>query len=130
MSDTTTAREISVAANLSKRGIEKRAAKENWPFEEIAQRGGLQRHYPLATLPAELQAAVRSHRAIATINTRTAEDHKRQRAQEAKYREKPLGERLVIAMERIATALEHAHSPIISQAEPKVVVMHAKKKRR
>lgn len=52
------AAEIAQALGLTKRSIERRAEKESWPFEESAVRGGQQRLYPLASLPADVAKAV------------------------------------------------------------------------
>lgn len=59
------ARQIAEATGGSKRGVEVRARRELWPYEEVPVRGGLKRLYRLADLPAEVQAAVllRHHRA-------------------------------------------------------------------
>lgn len=57
-------REIADALRLTKRSAERRAVKEGWGFEEVADRGGRRRRYPTASLPAVVQEAVRQHRAI------------------------------------------------------------------
>lgn len=51
-------RELASTVGLSKRALEMRAAKEAWPFQEVAVRGGKRRLYSLASLPAELHTAV------------------------------------------------------------------------
>lgn len=46
--------EIAQALGITKRTVERRAKRENWPFEASAVRGGQQRLYPIATLPASV----------------------------------------------------------------------------
>jgi transposase InsO family protein len=43
---------------MHKVSISRRAERERWPFEERATRGGRQRHYPIATLPRDVQVAL------------------------------------------------------------------------
>ena len=43
------------------RAVRKRAAREGWPYQERPVRGGRKRFYPLATLPADVRAAVEAH---------------------------------------------------------------------
>jgi len=50
--------EIACALNVTKRAIEMRANKENWPFEARSMRGGQKRFFASAALPADVQAAV------------------------------------------------------------------------
>jgi hypothetical protein len=49
---------IATAMSITKRGIELRASREQWPFESRPQRGGPKRFYPVARLPADVRAAV------------------------------------------------------------------------
>ena len=53
-----TAKEIARALGITKRPIEKRAAKEAWPYIEQAVRGGKQRVYTYETLPEAVKAAI------------------------------------------------------------------------
>lgn len=62
MREVATLRELSAALKVGKRAVELRAARNEWPFEEVAANGGVQRHYPLDTLPAAVQNAVRDLR--------------------------------------------------------------------
>ncbi|MGH8422853.1 MAG: transposase domain-containing protein, partial [Pseudomonas fluorescens] len=49
---------LATALAKSKRALEIRASRENWPFESRNVRGGQQRMFSLASLPADVQAAV------------------------------------------------------------------------
>lgn len=49
--------EIVEALVKAKSGVARRAAKESWPFNEVAVIGGRKRHYPLATLPKPVREA-------------------------------------------------------------------------
>ena len=50
--------EIAGVLNVTKRTIEIRAARESWPYEALAVRGGKKRFYPVSSLPAEIRAAL------------------------------------------------------------------------
>jgi putative transposase len=50
--------DIATAMGRHKSVIEKRAAKESWAYTEETGRGGKRRRYDLASLPADVQAAV------------------------------------------------------------------------
>lgn len=50
--------QIAEALDLTKRAVELRAAREQWPFAARTERGGARRYYPLATLPSDVQIAV------------------------------------------------------------------------
>ena len=63
---------ISDALGISRRSVERRAAKESWAFEECPVRGGKQRYYPLATLPKDIQDALQRN-AIAAVLPAVAE---------------------------------------------------------
>ncbi|WP_295936957.1 transposase domain-containing protein [uncultured Xanthomonas sp.] len=49
---------IASALGITKRSAERRATKENWPFESRAARGGAKRYYTARSLPADVQAAL------------------------------------------------------------------------
>jgi len=49
---------ISVALGITKRTVERRAAKEAWAYETRTGRGGAKRFYAPGALPADVQAAV------------------------------------------------------------------------
>ena len=49
--------EIAKALGLPRATATRRAAKEEWPFEEQPCRGGRKRLYPLATLPDAVRLA-------------------------------------------------------------------------
>ncbi len=49
---------IASALGITKRSAERRATKENWPFESRAARGGAKRYYMARSLPADVQAAL------------------------------------------------------------------------
>lgn len=51
-------RQIADARGVSKRAVELRAKKEDWPYTEEAVLGGRRRLYTLTHLPADVQAAV------------------------------------------------------------------------
>lgn len=55
---------LSTAVDRHKSVIEKRATKENWPFETRAVRGGQKRFYRVTSLPIEVQAALQRAAAI------------------------------------------------------------------
>ena len=59
--------DIANALNKAKSGVFSRAAKESWPFEEAAVRGGKKRLYPLATLPKDVQAALQKQAIAAAL---------------------------------------------------------------
>lgn len=50
--------EIATASAISKRTIERRATRQQWPYIERPVRGGMQRLYAFKDLPADLQAAL------------------------------------------------------------------------
>lgn len=58
------ARALGEVLGISKRGVIKRAAIENWVFIEERVSGGQKRIYPVATLPEDIQQAVVRHRAL------------------------------------------------------------------
>lgn len=53
-----TIREIADALGLNPSSVKRRAAREEWPFEEATGRGGKRRLFPLESLPAEVQKAL------------------------------------------------------------------------
>ena len=55
---TVTIKQIATAISISERGVTKRAARESWPFAEVPVRGGRQRQYDVANLPADVRAAL------------------------------------------------------------------------
>ena len=62
--------EIAEALGKARSGLFSRAAKEGWPFVEVAVKGGKKRFYPLATLPKEIRETVQLwavKRAMATL---------------------------------------------------------------
>ena len=76
-----TIREIADALRLKVRSAQYRALREEWPFLALKVRGGMQRRYPLETLPEEVRFAAfaaRAHKNCAdvsvTIETRSARD--------------------------------------------------------
>lgn len=54
--------EIAKILGTSRSTIFRRAASEEWPFETKAVRGGTQKSYPIATLPASIRMAIQAHR--------------------------------------------------------------------
>lgn len=54
--------DIAAATGISKRGAEKRAAKERWICEEVAVRGGRQKLFALTDLPKEVAEKVFLHK--------------------------------------------------------------------
>jgi putative transposase len=61
--------EIAKATGITKQAVSSKAAKDSWPFEEIAVRGGQLRLFPLDTLPADVASAVKHHRnVVVTVN--------------------------------------------------------------
>lgn len=59
--DHVTIREIAQALGVSKSQAERRAAKAEWPFDEVAVKGGRRRLYPLPTLPEDVRDALINH---------------------------------------------------------------------
>lgn len=51
-------REIALVLGLTKRAVERRAAREAWPYREQNVRGGKRRLYSVNTLPEHVQAAL------------------------------------------------------------------------
>lgn len=66
MSDRVTIKDIAAALCVAQRSVERRAAKEAWPYQEEPCRGGRRRLYPIAKLPKPVAEAV-----AALILTRT-----------------------------------------------------------
>jgi len=60
--------EIAQAVSVSKRAIEKRATRNNWPYSESTCRGGKKRLYFMDELPAEIKEAINKHRSTEIIN--------------------------------------------------------------
>lgn len=58
-----TLQEIASALSLTKQAVSLRAEKEAWPYHAQPVRGGLQRLYPLDTLPQAIRDAIDTHRA-------------------------------------------------------------------
>ena len=58
---------ISDALGISRRSVERRAAKESWAFEECPVRGGKQRYYHLTTLPKDIQDALQRNAIAAAL---------------------------------------------------------------
>ncbi|KVE36221.1 DDE-type integrase/transposase/recombinase [Burkholderia sp. BDU5] len=55
---------IAAALSITKRSAERRATRENWPFELEAVRGGQRKLFDLANLPADVRKAVERYREI------------------------------------------------------------------
>lgn len=53
-----TLQQIAEALGKTKSTVLRRAAKEDWAYETVKARGGEQRQYPLATLPADVAAVL------------------------------------------------------------------------
>jgi hypothetical protein len=49
---------IAAAIGIHKRNVERRAARESWPYTETTGRGGRRRLYEIAKLPSPVQAAL------------------------------------------------------------------------
>ena len=61
--------EIGKALGLHRTSALRRSEREAWPFEETTTRGGQLRLFPLATLPADVVAALKHHRnVVVTVN--------------------------------------------------------------
>lgn len=58
--------EIADALGRARSGVFLRSGRENWPFEEVAVRGGKKRLYPISTLPKDIQTALQM-RAITAV---------------------------------------------------------------
>lgn len=52
---------IGEALSITARAVKRRAARENWPFQEQTVRGGTRRLYIVASLPADVRDAFLSH---------------------------------------------------------------------
>lgn len=61
-------RQIAAALQLHKSVVEKRSAKEAWPFTEQAVRGGKRRMYALHELPQDARDALRRANAVEAAN--------------------------------------------------------------
>ncbi len=53
-----TAASLSETLQINRGNVFKRAQKESWPFEEVSVKGGKQKLFPFASLPAAVQIAV------------------------------------------------------------------------
>ncbi|TGG92504.1 hypothetical protein E4656_13615 [Natronospirillum operosum] len=58
MSRVVTRKRIAQALAKNPSTITRRADKERWPFEEVSTNGGLQRHYPVDSLPKPVREAL------------------------------------------------------------------------
>ncbi|OGQ85988.1 MAG: hypothetical protein A2512_08935 [Deltaproteobacteria bacterium RIFOXYD12_FULL_56_24] len=57
-----TAREIAEALEVHVTSVQRRATKENWPYQETTVRGGQLRRYNPATLPRAVRLLWRKHK--------------------------------------------------------------------
>lgn len=76
----TTLSEIATALSISKNGAEKRARRQGWSYIEEPAKGGLRRWYPIATLPKDIQAAIKTHRLALACNRSKEELNENARA--------------------------------------------------
>ena len=53
--------EIADVLKVSKQAVAQRSNREEWGFEETAGRGGMKRHYPLASLPKDIRESLQQH---------------------------------------------------------------------
>lgn len=60
----TTLKTIATALGMSKRAVELRANRENWPFHLETVRGGQRKVFKVSALPAAVSAAVQRHTAL------------------------------------------------------------------
>ncbi len=58
MTRTVTRRELVAALDENQTALSRRAARESWPYTEYLCRGGRRRHYLVAALPPDVQAAL------------------------------------------------------------------------
>ena len=65
--------EIATALGIGKRGVELRAVRESWIFDEVTVKGGKKRFYPLASLPTDVANAVHIHAMASVELARPAE---------------------------------------------------------
>lgn len=65
-------KQIAHALRITKRSAERRANNDAWAFDLVTGRGGQKRMYPLASLPSDVQAAVRHADAVAAARTASA----------------------------------------------------------
>lgn len=64
-----TAKEIAGLLGKTKQAVQKRAAKESWPFVEQAVRGGKQRLYPYESLPEAVRVALSPEKEVQAVST-------------------------------------------------------------
>lgn len=69
MADLLNSADIAAALGISKRGAELKAARESWPYQEEAVRGGLRRLYPLASLPAQVRSTIVAKRTESLVTS-------------------------------------------------------------
>lgn len=77
---------IAHALRVTKRATERRAVKEGWTFDEQPVRGGRRRLYALATLPEDVQRAVKHADAVAAVRAMEASPHYQAGQQDARRR--------------------------------------------
>lgn len=66
-SDSVTMAEVAEALGIRKQGVQRRATREAWPFEEVAVRGGKKRLYKTADLPRVIVRKLAARRAIKAV---------------------------------------------------------------
>ncbi|UPG86997.1 transposase family protein [Luteibacter aegosomatis] len=66
---------IAFALRVTKRAAELKAAREAWPFSEVAVRGGRKRLYQIDVLPDDVQRAVRHANAVTAAQAATTSVH-------------------------------------------------------
>ena len=65
------AAQIAAALGITKRAINKRSEREQWPYIEQAVRGGRLKVYSIALLPEDVRESIRRHAATQAASTAT-----------------------------------------------------------
>ncbi|HEY1136612.1 MAG TPA: transposase domain-containing protein [Xanthomonadaceae bacterium] len=110
--------DIAAAMGRHKSVIEKRAAKESWPYTEETGRGGKRRRYDLGSLPADVQAAVllaqRPAMHVATRTPKTGRDEAQIRTLWSRYEQVPQdmkdqAQRRLAALQAVNKLVQQGH---------------------
>ncbi|HZF97873.1 MAG TPA: DDE-type integrase/transposase/recombinase, partial [Pseudoxanthomonas sp.] len=73
--ETFDAAQIAAVLGVTKRAINKRSERENWPFAERAVRGGKVKLYPIGLLPEEVREAIRRAESLQAANAAATSAH-------------------------------------------------------
>ena len=99
--------DIIKATGLSQQAIAKRAAQENWPFEQEKARGGTRKVYPLQALPIAIQAQLlRSYRSDMPTPEGEAKPHEYNKESLWAYYERATDKKKATAKKRVQYLLQ------------------------